>query len=254
MANAVKERLREGKPTFGFWVTIPSPSVAEILATADPDWLVIDTEHGPAGDETVEDILRALRGTAVTPLVRVAANDPALIKKALDRGAWGVIVPLVNSVEEARQAVAASRYPPQGIRGVAGTRASAYGQDLVEYFRRANEDVLVGCQIETASALDQVEAIARVEGVDLLFVGPNDLSAALGVFRQFAHPAYERAVGRVAEAARRAGVACGYMASNPEDARLRLQQGFRFIALSGDARLLAGAARSTLEAVRRERT
>ncbi len=250
MANPLKERLKAGRAAIGCWVSIPDPAVMEILAELGPDWLMIDTEHGPADDATVENLLRAAKGTAVVPLVRVAANDAALIKKALDRGARGVLVPLVSSPEEAERAVQACRYPPLGIRGVAGSRANRYGLDLSEYFERWNEDVLVGCQVETAPALERVEAIAGVPGVDLLFVGPNDLSAALGCFRQFSHPDYQKALQRVVQAARAAGVAAGYMASGPEEARLRIEQGFQFVSLSSDARLLQAAARRAFEAVR----
>lgn len=254
MGNRVKELLRRGELAVGCWLSLPSPEVAELLAALEPDWLLVDTEHGPASWETVEDMIRAMRPTAVVPLVRVAANDPALIKKALDRGAQGVLVPLVHTVDDVRAAVASCRYPPLGIRGVAGTRASRYGLDLDRYFQEWNEQVLVAVQVETRSALDQVEQLARVEGLDLLFVGPNDLSAALGVFRQFDHPEFRKALDRVVQAARSAGIAAGYMATHAEDALARIEQGFQFISLASDARLLLAAARSALSAVRSRRS
>ena len=251
MANRVKELLQRGEVAVGCWLSLPSPEVAEVLAELGPDWLLIDAEHGPASDETVENMIRAMRGTQVVPIVRVAANDAALIKKALDRGAHGVLVPLVSSPDDVRAAVAASHYPPRGIRGVAGTRASRYGLDLEAYFREWSQQVLVAVQVETRQALEQVEAIARVPGLDLLFVGPNDLSAALGVFRQFDSPEFNRALDRVVAAARRAGVAAGYMAVNAEDALARIRQGFQFISLASDVRLLMSAARSAFAAVTR---
>jgi 2-keto-3-deoxy-L-rhamnonate aldolase RhmA len=249
--NPVKQRLQQGQPVIGHWISFPSSSVAELMASIGMDWLMIDTEHGPANWETVEDIIRAMKGTAVTPLVRVVANDPALIKLALDRGAFGVLVPLVNTVEQARAAAAASRYPPEGIRGVAGTRVNRYGGDLPQYFTEWNRQVLVACQIETGQALENVEAIAAVEGIDVLFVGPNDLSANLNRFRRFDDPEFVRAVDRILQAARRHGKAVGYMAANDDDALARIDQGFRFIALGSDARLLAGAAAATYEKIRR---
>ncbi|MDR7415783.1 MAG: aldolase/citrate lyase family protein [Armatimonadota bacterium] len=250
IANRIKRRLQQDLPVIGHWLSFPCPAVAELLSALEPDWLVVDTEHGPSSWETVEDQLRAMRGTGVTPIVRVAANDPALIKLALDRGAMGVIVPLVSSPEEARRAVLASRYPPEGIRGVAGTRASRYGLDLAEYFAAWNREALVICQVETLPGLEQVEEIAAVEGVDVLFVGPNDLSASVGHFRRFEAPEYEEAVQRVLAAARRRGKAAGYLASDPEEALRRIAQGFRFVGIGSDSRLLAAAASSVLRRVR----
>ena len=229
----------------GHWVSIPSPSVAEILSGVGMDWLLLDAEHGPSGDEAIEDLCRAMKGTGVVPLIRVAGNDPFLIKKALDRGAMGVICPLVNTEEEARAAVEACRYPPDGIRGVAGTRANAFGSDLEEYFRRWNEEVLVVVQIETREALSNVESIAGVPGVDALFIGPNDLSANLGLFGQYDHPEFIEAVGRVLAAARNAGKASGYMAFSSGETLHCVDRGIQFIAAGTDARLLQKAAEDT---------
>lgn len=250
--NPLKQRLRAGQPAIGTWVSFASPGVAEALALLEPDWLLVDTEHGAVDEQTLEEMLRAIRAASasVTPLVRVAANDVALIKKALDRGAMGVLVPLVDSPDEARQAVAACRYPPEGIRGVAGTRASRYGLAMADYYATWNEDVLVGVQIETRPALESVEAIAAVPGVDLLFVGPNDLSASLGVFRQFDHPDYLAAVRRILQAARSAGKAAGYMARSADEAAARLDEGFQFVSVATDARLLMGAAAQAFDRLR----
>ncbi len=255
LSNPLKERLRQGLPVLGYWVSLSSAAVVEVLAEAGApaglDWLMLDTEHSPAEGETVEHMIRAMKGTPVVPLVRVAGNDAVLIKKALDRGALGILVPLVGTPDQAREAVAASRYPPDGIRGVAGTRANRYGADLPRYFAGWNRQVLVACQIETRQALEQVEEIAAVPGVDVLFIGPNDLSAALGCFRLFDHPTFVQAVERILGAARERGLVAGYMTSGAEEALIRIAQGFRFIALGSDARLLAGAVTTTYEAVRR---
>ncbi len=240
--NTVKQRLADGLPAVGQWISLPSPSIVELIASFQPDWLLIDTEHSPAEGETVEHALRAMNGTDVVPLVRVAANDQALIKKALDRGAYGVVVPLVNTLEQAQAAVAAAKYPPEGIRGVAGTRASRYGMDLPDYFARWNSQVLMICQIETAEALENVDVIATVPGVDVLFIGPNDLSANLNLFRQFDDPEFKRAVDRVLGAAERHHIAAGYMASTADEVLERIDQGFRFVSAGSDTRLLAAAA------------
>ena len=245
--NRTKRRLRQGYPVIGHWISLPSPAVAELLAGFGMDWLLIDTEHGPAEWETVEDLIRAMKGTLVTPLVRVAGNEPVLIKKALDRGAMGALIPLVRTAEEARAAVAACKYPPEGIRGVAGTRVSRYGADLPHYVAAWNREVLVACQIETAEGLENVDGIAATPGIDVLFVGPNDLSANLNRFRQFDHPEFVRAVERVLAAATQHGIAAGYMVGGVEEALARIDQGFRFMALGSDARLLAGAAAAVYE-------
>lgn len=252
MANPLKELLASHRPAIGTWLTFASPAVAELLALQEPDWLLVDTEHGAINEETLEDMVRAIRAASasVTPLVRVAANDVALIKKALDRGAMGVLVPLVDSPDQARLAVAACRYPPLGVRGVAGTRASRYGLAMGDYFASWNDDVVVGVQIETRPALESVEAIAQVPGVDLLFVGPNDLSASLGLFRQFDHPDYVAAVRRILRAARAAGKAAGYMARSADEAAARIEEGFQFVSVATDARLLMGAASQAFQRLR----
>ena len=242
MHNPLKQRLREGKVVVGYWLTLPSPSVAEIMGSLALDWLLVDLEHGPIGWETLEDMLRALRGTPVVPLVRVPSGEPPVLKRALDRGPLGVVVPLVSTAEEAERVVAACRYPPQGIRGVAGSRASGYGATLAEYFAAWNREVLVACQVETVEALQRVDEIAAVDGVDVLFVGPNDLSANLNRWRDLEYEGFREALNRVLAAARRHGKAAGVMCTGPEDALARVDQGFRFVALGSDARLLAAAA------------
>lgn len=249
-SNPVKHRLAQGLPTIGHWISLASPSIVEMLASFGLDWMLLDTEHSPAEGETVENMLRALKGTGVVPLVRVASNDPALIKKALDRGAYGIVVPLVNTLEQAQEAVAAAKYPPEGIRGVAGTRASLYGLEFQDYFAQWNKEVLVVCQVETAQALENVDLMATVPGVDVLFVGPNDLSANLNMFRQFDHPEFRAALQRVLSAAQRNGIATGYLASTAEDALERIDQGFRFVSVASDTRLLAAAASASFGKVK----
>ncbi|HEY8530982.1 MAG TPA: aldolase/citrate lyase family protein [Limnochorda sp.] len=250
MSNRVKERLKQGLPTVGTWINLPEPAVAEILAAYGMDWLVIDTEHGPMDWETVENLLRAMKGTEVVPLIRVAGNDPFLIKKALDRGAMGILVPMVNSAEEARAAVAAAKYPPEGFRGMAGTRASRYGLDMESYVESWNRDVLVVIQVETRAGLEHVESIAAVPGVDVLFVGPNDLSASLGIFRQYDHPLFQDAVRRIRDAARACGVAPGYMGRDAASVLAKVDEGFTFIAAGTDVGLLKEAASATYRAIR----
>jgi 2-keto-3-deoxy-L-rhamnonate aldolase RhmA len=248
--NSVKLNLKQGLPAIGHWLSLPSPSIAELMVSFGPDWLVIDTEHGPANWERVEDILRAMKGTSVVPIVRIVNNDVALFKQAFDRGAYGVIVPMVNTPEEARAAVAACKYPPDGCRGVAGSRVTRYGMDLPDYFAEWNRQVLVILQIETPEGLTHVDAIAAVPGVDVLFVGPSDLSANMGIFREFAHPDFLAALDRVKAAAKTHGVAAGYMASSAEETVQCVAEGFQFVAAGTDARLLAGAAGTVYSKIR----
>jgi 2-keto-3-deoxy-L-rhamnonate aldolase RhmA len=226
-------------------------SSVELLASLGVDWLLFDTEHGPATLETTEDLIRAAERGGVLPVTRVAANDPALIKQALDRGAFGILVPLVNSAAEARGAVRAAKYPPDGIRGVAGTRVNRFGMDLPQYFAAWNEVVLVACQVETAEAVEHVEEIAAVPGLDVVFIGPNDLSANLGVFRQFDHPTFTDAVQRVHQAAQAHGVAVGYLAAGVEEALACVSRGFVFVGAGSDARLLGSAAAALVSGIRK---
>jgi 2-keto-3-deoxy-L-rhamnonate aldolase RhmA len=251
LANRVKEMLARGEPTVGHWLSLASPALAELLASFGMDWLMLDTEHGPASYETVEDIIRAVRPTPAVPLVRVHDGQHSTIKKVLDRGAMGVLVPLVESAEQARAIVAACKFPPEGTRGIAGTRASRFGLDLKAYVESWNRDVIVGVQIETRPGVEQVEAIAAVPGIDLLFVGPNDLSAGLGVFQQFERPEFRQAVERIRRAADARGLATGYMAFDAASTVQKVEEGFRFVAVGTDARLLAAAAQQTYGEIRR---
>ncbi len=248
--NEVKRKLKQGEPTVGNWVGLPSPSVVEILVRFGMDWLVLDTEHGPYGEEMLEDMMRAMRGSGVTPIIRVPDTDPAIIKKALDRGGYGIICPLVNTAEQARLAVSSCKYPPEGIRGVAGARASGYGADLPTYYAECNDEILVACQIETAEALDNVEEIAAVPGVDMLFIGPSDLSANLGLFGRTDEPSFRAAVDSICSAARAADVAIGYYASDPQDVLRCIEEGMTFVSLANDVRFLAGAAEEDYRRVR----
>jgi 2-keto-3-deoxy-L-rhamnonate aldolase RhmA len=249
--NALKEKLLAKEPTVGLWLSFASAAAAELVATFGFDWLMIDTEHGPASFETVEDMIRAIRPTPTVPLVRVQDGDHSTIKKALDRGAAGVLVPLVESAEQARGIVEACKFPPEGTRGIAGTRASRFGLDLRGYLESWNRDVVIALQIETRAGLEAVEAIAAVAGVDVLFIGPNDLSAGLGCFQQFDRPEYVRAVSRIRAAADARGIATGYMATDAASTVARVRDGFRFVAAGTEARVLAGATHALASEIRR---
>jgi 4-hydroxy-2-oxoheptanedioate aldolase len=236
--NAFKRALREGRTQIGLWCALGSPTGAEILAHAGFDWVLVDTEHAPNEAPNVLELLRALHGGTASPVVRPAWNDPVILKRLLDLGAQSLLVPYVQNAAEAERAVAASRYPPRGIRGVASLhRANAYGARK-EYLQRAHEETCVVVQIETGAAAAEVEAIAAVEGVDGVFVGPSDLSASLGHLGNSAHPQVQSLIADICARARRAGKPVGILAPVEEDARRFLAMGFSFVAVGSDLSVL----------------
>jgi len=246
--NKTKKLLKEGKAALGAWVTIGHPDVVEIMASLPFDWLLFDMEHAPLDISTVETLLPALNGTDITPFVRVPWNDMVIIKRALDLGFMGILVPYVNTKEEAEAAVRACRYPPRGIRGVGPRRATRFGSiPATEYFEKFEKEVLtIGIQIETERAIKNIEDILSVEGIELAFVGPSDLSASLGVFKKFDHPKFQKAIDIVIENCENAGVAPGIMTGGPEDAKKWIERGFRFISIAHDDIILRRAYLSAL--------
>lgn len=232
--NQFKRALRERRPLLGFWSALGSCTATEILADAGLDWILIDTEHAPNELPAVADQLRAMGAGPTSAIVRPAWNDPVLIKRILDLGAQTLLVPYVQSAGEAARAVASVRYPPQGVRGVASVhRANRYGR-IRDYFTRANDEMCVIVQLETAAALDSLEAIAGVDGVDALFVGPSDLSASLGYPGNARHPAVRETIEAACQRARAVGMPIGILAPVEEDAREFLRLGFAFVAIGGD--------------------
>jgi len=248
--NRVKQLLRSGKPALGSWVTIGHPDVAEVMANMGFDWLVFDNEHAPLSTETTQLLIQAMSSTETVPLVRVPWNDMVEIKRALDIGAYGVVIPWVNSKEEALYAVQACKYPPAGLRGVGPRRASRYGLDIKEYLQRANDEILVVVQIETQQAVDRIDEILSVEGMDAFFIGPYDLSASLGYLGQPDHPKALETFYRLLDAAKGTGVASGIHASNLQLAQDYVEKGFQFVALNDDIGLLTRGCREILDGVR----
>jgi 2-dehydro-3-deoxyglucarate aldolase/4-hydroxy-2-oxoheptanedioate aldolase len=251
--NHVKRALREGRPTAGSWVSLCSGLAAEVMSRAGFDWLLIDMEHGHGDYQTLLGQVQAIEGSETIPLVRVQWNDPAVIKRVLDLGVYGVMVPWIGGRADAEAAVRATRYPPAGMRGIAGSpRAGGYGRHAAEYWRRANDEMLVVIQIETPGAVEEADAIAQVPGVDVLFIGPADLSAALGHLGNPAHPDVQAAIARVEAAARRHGVALGTITRNWEQARTLYGQGYTFLTLCSDTTLLVQGAQGLLGRFREE--
>jgi 2-keto-3-deoxy-L-rhamnonate aldolase RhmA len=252
-SNRIKAMLAAGQVAMGGWVTIAHPTVAEIMAAVGFDWLLIDCEHGPAGIAAAQVLLQAMGSSQSVPFIRVADNDPALIKRALDIGAMGVVVPLVNDRASAERAVKSAKYPPQGFRGIGMARAQGYGLDFKDYFARANDEVMVIVQIEHAVAVANIEEIASVPGIDMFFLGPVDLSGSYGP------PAVgidmplqvTQAIDRVITVAKRAGIPLGAWVPDAAVANLRRAQGFQFLGLSIDIVLLANACQAGLRDVKR---
>ena len=239
--NRFKRALAEGRAQIGLWTSLGTGTAVEVLGGAGFDWLLIDTEHSPTELPMVLDQLRALEGSATTPIVRPAWNDVVIIKRILDLGVQTLLVPYVQTAEEARRAVAATRYPPQGVRGIAAvTRANRYGR-LKDYHVQANREMCVLVQIETRRALGELEAIAAVEGVDGLFIGPSDLSGDLGFLGQSRHPDALAAFADACARTRRAGKPIGILAPVEEDARRYLEMGFTYVAVGSDIGVLRGA-------------
>jgi len=237
--NRFKAALRGGQCQIGLWSALCNNIAAEIIAGAGFDWIVIDTEHAPNEVPGLLSQLQAMaRGTA-EPVVRCAWNDAVLIKRILDVGARTVLVPFVQNAEEARRAVAATRYPPLGIRGVAvAPRANLYGR-VPNYHRSAHEDTCVLVQVETRAALAEIEAIASVEGVDGIFIGPSDLAADFGHLANPRHPEVQRAIADGCARIRAAGKAAGMLTGDPEEAQRYIEAGFTFVAVGSDVGILA---------------
>jgi 4-hydroxy-2-oxoheptanedioate aldolase len=236
--NAFKHKIVAGQRQIGFWLSLGSAAVAEVIAGAGYDWVMIDAEHGPNDLSTVIDQLRVLDPGPATPVVRPAWNDPVLIKRLLDAGAPALLVPFVRNPDEAARAVAATRYPPRGIRGVATSqRASRWGQ-RTDYVQSYERELLVIVQLETGPSLVALEAIAAVPGVDALFVGPSDLAADMGHLGEPGHPAVQAAISDAVTRCRRVGKPMGIFAPAMEDARRYLDQGVTFAAIGTDAGVL----------------
>lgn len=243
-SNHFKRALAAGRPQIGLWSSLSSAYSVEAVAGAGFDWILLDTEHSPNDLETVLGQLQALAAYPTAAVVRVPWNDAVALKRYLDIGAQSFLVPMVNSPEEARAAVAATRYPPEGIRGIASTtRANRFGR-VPDYARRAGEEICVLVQVETREALERLEAIAAVEGVDGVFIGPGDLHASFGHVGEQAHPEILPLIDGAFGAIRAAGKAPGIVTGNEALARRWLDLGGLFVAVGSDVSLLARGADS----------
>ena len=240
--NRFKEALRAGRAQIGLWSSLSSSYTVEVIAGAGFDWLLLDMEHSPNDLESLIGQLQAAAPYATHPVVRVPWNDIVAIKRVLDVGAQSLLVPYVSTAEEAAAAVSYTRYPPQGVRGVAGTtRATRFGR-IKDYARRSHEELCLLVQVETAPALDAIEAICAVDGIDGVFIGPADLHASLGYPGEIANAAVKPRIDDAIRRIRAAGKAPGILTPSEADARHWLECGALFVAVGADVGILARGA------------
>jgi 2-keto-3-deoxy-L-rhamnonate aldolase RhmA len=249
MSHEFRARLKRGEPLLGTMVTLASAASAEVLASVGFDWLFIDGEHGPLETRELAEILQAVsHKTACIVRVPQAAEVP--IKRALDLGAHGILVPQVNTAAQAADVVRWSRYPPDGERGVGLARAQGYGQSFREYLRSANDEIAVIVQAEHARAVDNIEAIVKVPGVDAVLLGPYDLSASLGKMGQVDHPDVVAAIARVTDACRNSGMPLGYFGVTAAAVRPYVERGYTLIVAGVDTLYLGQGAKALLAELR----
>jgi 4-hydroxy-2-oxoheptanedioate aldolase len=247
--NPVTDKLRNGQPSVGSWLTLCAPAAAESMAQVGWDWLVVDVEHSPVGFETMVNCFRAIQLGGAVPMARVPWNDTIWIQRTLDAGALGLVVPMINSVEDARSAVSNMRYATKGQRSFGGSRISPYIDGDYRYW--ADENLTVIVMIETIQAVEQAEAILAVDGVVGCFIGPNDLALSMGLSPKDTGPGteHEAAMMHVLEAAKKTGKAAGKHCFTVSELNQRIAQGFQYLALVSDAAFLTRAAQADFNAI-----
>ena len=251
----LKQRLQNGEAVNGCWLNLGSPLTAEIVGQSGFDWVLIDLEHGAGSEKDVLAQLQALASTPTVAFVRVESGDAARISRVLDMGAAGIMCPKVNNATEAKKVINGIHYPPFGNRGVAKmVRATAFGLNFDQYYKESKENILGIIQIETVEALNHLDEIAALEGVDVLFIGPADLSMELGIFGQFDNPIFLDAVKNIVQAAQNAGKATGILFFNPGDYKKYYDMGIRFIACGADATFVADGARAMAKKLNESRS
>jgi 4-hydroxy-2-oxoheptanedioate aldolase len=242
-ANHVRRRLKAGEPSVGTWLSLPSPEAAEYVSRLGFDWLTVDAEHNPIDIRTLAQMFAAMAASGTAPMVRIPWNSGENFKRVLDAGAWGVVVPMVKTREEAERAVEAARFYPEGDRSVGGGRAPiSFDTTGEHYLRNANNEILVVLQIEHIRGVENADAILSVPGVDACFIGPNDLAASmglgLGVPLESDDPALNEAIFAIRDACQRNGVAPGIHTSGAAGVNQRIAEGFQFLALASELKYM----------------
>ena len=234
--QTIRQKLKHGEPSVGSWLQIPHSSVAEIFGQSGYDWTVVDMEHGSISTHQLPDLFRALELGGTLPMVRLSVGNPKECKQALDGGAGGVIVPMVESADQLQSIGDACRWPPAGNRGVGYSRANLFGKNFNEYSKEAQSPLLVA-QIENIRAIENLEEILSVKGLDAVFIGPYDLTASMGITGEFDHTDFQAVMNRVLEICRHFKISSGIhvVQPNPEELRLRIEEGYQFIAYSLDS-------------------
>ena len=252
LIKSLKHRLSAGEVTIGSWISLAHPGLVEIMSRAGFDWLVVDLEHSVITIREAEELIRIIQLCGGVPLVRLTSNDANQVKRVMDAGAQGIIVPMINSVADAEKAVAAVYYPPRGRRGVGLARAQGYGVGFRDYAQWLAEEAVVIVQIEHIQAVESLESILSVDGVDAYIIGPYDLSASMGLPGQFDHPDFVTAVDKIKQIGAALKKAGGMHVVEPEPLQIRayVEQGFTFLAYSVDTRMLDRACRDGLSEIR----
>lgn len=248
MKPLFRNKLKQGDRLLGTLITLPTPEIAEIFARAGFDWLFIDMEHSTLDPREAQRLIQAA-GERVDCILRVPLNDEIWIKKALDTGCTGLMIPQVNSLADAQRAVRFSKYPPQGTRSVGITRAHGFGASSQEYLANANEETVVIIQIEHKDAVMNLNEILTVEGIDAVFIGPYDLSSSMGLVGQLDHPEVKTAIEHVRQTCQKRGVPLGIFSTSTRGAAQYLQEGYRLIAVSSDILMLVNSAEEIIKSL-----
>ena len=251
--RSLKSRLRNRALTVGTWITLGHPAIAEIMAKAGFDWVTVDMEHSAINISEAQHLIQVIELAGCIPLVRVGTNESVIIKRVMDAGAHGVIVPMVNTREDAERAIDAVKYPPHGSRGVGLARAQGYGVDFEGYRHWVEAESVVIAQVEHIQAVENLEDILSIDGIDGAIVGPYDLSASLGIAGQFDHPQMTAALMEIRLVAERLSAVLGYHVVQPDPLQLKdkISEGYLFLAYSTDFLLLGNACRDGLHHIKK---
>ena len=252
MQNKLRKALLQNELSFGTWIQIGHPAVAEILAREGYDWICVDLEHGSIDINTLTDLFRAIEANDATPVARLPMNDPIWIRRSLDAGAMGLIIPMINSADELESAILYAKYPPRGERGFGYSRANSFGMDFEEYIAVANEKIAIIAQIEHKNAIENIDTILRVEDLDAVFIGPLDLSGSYGKVGQLDCPEMQKALKRYLEACKEHKKCAGIHIIQPDEHSIHkaIDQGYRMLTLGVDGVFLGKASAHALKSAK----